>query len=186
MIKSKIYMAVPLCVCVCVCVLVAQSCPSPTLCDPMNWSLLAPLPMGFPCQSTGVGSHSLFHGIFLTWGLNPGLPNCRQFLYRLSPLGSPLVTVSQALFYVLFHILNQFRHLDSLVLQLSLILWMKNMCGVQMRLCALQIVTELVSVRADLSMGDLTSVMWALSLCLYVLLNAVELCCTETLGREGV
>ena len=55
-----------------------------------------------------------------------------------------------------------------------------------MRLSALQIVTELVSVRADLSMGDLTSVMWALSLCLYILLKAVELCCTETLGREGI
>ena len=31
-------------------------------------------------QSTGVGSHSLLHGIFPTQGLNPGLPDCRRYL----------------------------------------------------------------------------------------------------------
>lgn len=36
------------------------------------------------------------------------------------------VTVCQALFYVLLHVLNSFNHLDSLVLLLSLILQMKN------------------------------------------------------------
>ena len=33
---------------------------------------------------TGVGSHSLLQGIFLTWGSNLGLPHCRQILYHLS------------------------------------------------------------------------------------------------------
>ena len=31
-----------------------------------------------PGKNTGVGSHSLFQGIFLTQGLNPGLLHCRQ------------------------------------------------------------------------------------------------------------
>ena len=32
---------------------------------------------------------SLLQGIFLTQGLNPGLPHCRQILYKLSYKGSP-------------------------------------------------------------------------------------------------
>ena len=35
-------------------------------------------------QNTGVGSLSLLQGIFLTQGLNPGLPHCRWILYQLS------------------------------------------------------------------------------------------------------
>ena len=35
-------------------------------------------------KNTGVGSHSLFQGIFLTQGLNLGLRHCRQNLYCLS------------------------------------------------------------------------------------------------------
>ena len=31
-------------------------------------------------QNTGVGSVSLFQGIFVTQGLNPGLPHCRWIL----------------------------------------------------------------------------------------------------------
>ena len=31
-----------------------------------------------------MGCHSLLQGIFLTQGLNPGLPNWRQILYHLS------------------------------------------------------------------------------------------------------
>ena len=38
----------------------------------------------FPGKSTRVGCHFLLQGIFPTWGLNPGLPHCRQMLYRLS------------------------------------------------------------------------------------------------------
>ena len=42
-----------------------------------------------PWNSSGrdvrVGCHSLLQGIFLTWGLNPGLLYCRQIVYCLSP-----------------------------------------------------------------------------------------------------
>ena len=40
-----------------------------------------------PGQYTGVGSHALLQGIFLTQGLNPGLPHSRQMLYPLSHQG---------------------------------------------------------------------------------------------------
>ena len=40
-------------------------------------------------KRTGVGCHFLLQGIFLTQGLNPGLPHCRQTLYHLSHQGSP-------------------------------------------------------------------------------------------------
>ena len=39
-------------------------------------------------QHTGVGSLSLFQGIFPTQGSNTGLPHCRQILYQLSHQGS--------------------------------------------------------------------------------------------------
>ena len=42
-------------------------------------------------QNTGVGNLSLLQGIFPTEGLNPGLPRCRQILYKLSPQGSPKI-----------------------------------------------------------------------------------------------
>ena len=42
----------------------------------------------FPGKSTGVGCYFLLQGIFPTQGLNPGLPHCRQTLYRLSHQGS--------------------------------------------------------------------------------------------------
>ena len=40
-------------------------------------------------KNTGVSSHFLLQGIFLTQGLNPGLLHCRQILYHLSHQGSP-------------------------------------------------------------------------------------------------
>ena len=49
----------------------------------------APLPRGSPEKNTGVGSHSLLQGIFLTQGSNPGFPHCRQILYCLSHQGNP-------------------------------------------------------------------------------------------------
>ena len=42
-------------------------------------------------QNTGVGSHSLLQGICPTQGSNPGLPHCRQILYKLSHRGSPRI-----------------------------------------------------------------------------------------------
>ena len=41
-------------------------------------------PWDFPGQSTGVGCHILLQRISPTQGSNPGLPHCRQTLYRLS------------------------------------------------------------------------------------------------------
>ena len=43
-----------------------------------------------PGKNTGVGSHSLLQGIFLTQGLNPGFLHHRQILYGLSHQGRPL------------------------------------------------------------------------------------------------
>ena len=45
-------------------------------------------PWDFPGKSTGVGCHFLLQGIFLTQGLNLGVPHCRQMLYCLSHQGS--------------------------------------------------------------------------------------------------
>ena len=48
-------------------------------------------PWDFPGNSTGVDWHFLLQGIFPTQGSNPGLPHCRQMLYRLSHQGSPYI-----------------------------------------------------------------------------------------------
>ena len=62
---------------------VAQSCL--TLCNPMGlyspWNSLG--------QNTGVGSPSLFQGIFPTQGLNPGLPHCQVDSLPDEPQGKP-------------------------------------------------------------------------------------------------
>ena len=46
-------------------------------------------PWNSPGQNTGVGSCSLFQGIFPIQGSNPGLLYCRWILYQLSHQGSP-------------------------------------------------------------------------------------------------
>ena len=55
------------------------------LCDPVDWTLWtvahqAPPSMGSPGKNTGVDCYFLLQGIFLTQGLNPGLPHCRLTL----------------------------------------------------------------------------------------------------------
>ena len=72
---------------------VIQLCP--TLCDPMDCSLPGSSPWDFPGNSTGVDCHFLLQRIFLTQGWNPGLPHCRQTLYRLSHQGSPMQSTIQ-------------------------------------------------------------------------------------------
>ena len=47
-------------------------------------------PWNSPGQNTGVGSLSLFQGIFPTQGSNPGLLHCRRILYQLNYQGSPI------------------------------------------------------------------------------------------------
>ena len=44
-----------------------------------------------PVQNNGMGSLSLFQGIFPTQGSNPGLLHCRQILYQLSHKRSPKI-----------------------------------------------------------------------------------------------
>ena len=46
-------------------------------------------PWNSPGKNTGVGSHSLFPGIFPTQGSNLSLPHCRQILYCLNHQGGP-------------------------------------------------------------------------------------------------
>ena len=54
-----------------------------------SWTVayLASLSMGFSRQEYWSGCRFLLQGIFLTQGLNPGLPPCRQTLYPLSHQG---------------------------------------------------------------------------------------------------
>ena len=60
------------------CCLVARSCP--TLCNPTDYSPPGSSVHGdSPSKNTGMGSHSLFQGIFPTQGLNPGLRIAGRF-----------------------------------------------------------------------------------------------------------
>ena len=52
-------------------------------------------------KNTGVGCHFLLQEIFPTWGSNPGLPHCRQKLYRLSHQGSHNPQVINPILYSL-------------------------------------------------------------------------------------
>ena len=74
-------------------VLDAQSCP--TLHDPMDCSPQGSSVHGIVQARTGVGSHVLLQGIFLSQKSNLGLPHCGQILYHLSHQGSPSTLRSQ-------------------------------------------------------------------------------------------
>src|SRR5574337_648141 len=54
------------------------------------WTIAYQVPpsMGFSRQEDWSGLPFLLQEIFPTQGLNPGLPHCRQMLYRLSHQGS--------------------------------------------------------------------------------------------------
>ena len=70
--------------------LVTQS--RPTLCNLMDCSPPgSSVHRSSPGKNTAVSCHALLQGIFLTQGLNPGLPHCRQILYQLSHQGSPRI-----------------------------------------------------------------------------------------------
>ena len=60
--------------------------------------------MEFSSPEYWSGNHSLLQGIFLTQGLNPGLPHCRQILYQLSYKGSHFLkpTLNQFKIYPCF------------------------------------------------------------------------------------
>ena len=60
-------------------------------------------PWSYAGKNTGVGSHFLLQGIFLTQGSNPDLPHCRQILYWLSHQGEHSIQVLQkSIFGVVF------------------------------------------------------------------------------------
>ena len=61
---------------------VAKSCPTLPPHGLQPTRLLCP--WNFPGKHTGMGYHFLLQGIFPTQWSNPGLPHCRQTLYRLS------------------------------------------------------------------------------------------------------
>ena len=67
--------------------MVTQLCP--TLCNPMDCRLPGSSVHGIFQARVLACCHVLLQGIFLTQGLNPGLPHCRQTLYHLSHQGSP-------------------------------------------------------------------------------------------------
>ena len=50
-----------------------------------------------PGKNAAVGCHALLQGIFLTQGLNPGLPHCRRILYHLSHQRSPAAAAAKSL-----------------------------------------------------------------------------------------
>ena len=59
---------------------VTQSCP--TYCESMDYSPPGSSVHGdSPGKNIGGGCHAHLQGIFLTQGLNPGLPHCKQMLY---------------------------------------------------------------------------------------------------------
>ena len=53
------------------------------------WHIRLLRPWDFPGKSAGVDCHFLLQGIFPTQESDPGLPHCRQKLYRLSHQRSP-------------------------------------------------------------------------------------------------
>ena len=68
------------------CSVISDSFATPwTTCSPPGSSVHGIL----QAKNTGVGCHSLLQGIFLTQGLNLGLPHYRQILYCLHHQGSP-------------------------------------------------------------------------------------------------
>ena len=87
---------------------VAQSCP--TLCDPKDYTVHGILQAGI----LELGSLSFLQGIFLTQGLNPGLPHCRRMLYQLSHQGSPPTFFVSALYLLCTQSLSHSVVSDSL------------------------------------------------------------------------
>ena len=68
------------------------------------WTVAQQAPLSnSPGNKTGMGSHSLLQGIFLTQGSNLSLLHCRQILYCLSYQGSPTFLLPSSLFgFLLF------------------------------------------------------------------------------------
>ena len=87
-------------------------------------------PWNSPGQNSSMGSHSLLQGIFSTQGLNPGLPNCRGILHRLSHQGSlKTQTELYLLKWVSLHTPVLFIYLFLSVLSLHCCMQTFSSCG---------------------------------------------------------
>ena len=85
-------------------------------------------PWTFPGKNTGVGSHSLPQGTFLTQGLNTGPLHCRQILYHLSHQGSHITYTlmvtsgdlirSRSVFYCFHSMISLCMEMNKLILLL--------------------------------------------------------------------
>ena len=79
-------------------------------------------------QNTGVGSPSLLLGIFPTQRSNPGLPHCRQILYKLSHKGSTTALRNTIYFdnHFLSYVWNHYSfEIPFFFMYLTAILWLK-------------------------------------------------------------
>ena len=65
-----------MCVCVCMCLLLTQSCP--TLCNAMDYSMQAPLSMGFSRQEYWSGLPFPSPGDLPDPGIKPGSPTLQE------------------------------------------------------------------------------------------------------------
>ena len=96
------------------------------LCDPI-WTIR---PWNSPGQNTGAGILSLLQWIFLTQGLNWGLPHCRRILYQLSYQGSR----AWCLTYIVFASPNSSRLRVEFCLERSVtvhnrdVIWERPVC----------------------------------------------------------
>ena len=72
------------------CVCVSRSVLSNSLQSCGLWPIRLLCSWDFPGKNSGVGSHSLLQGIFLTQGLNPGFLHCRQILCHVSHEENPI------------------------------------------------------------------------------------------------
>ena len=78
-------------------------------------------PWNSPGRNTGVGSLSLFQGIFPTQVSNPDLLHCRRILYQLSHKGSPENIIMEVKRYCSIFIRHSVLLLESPVIYLSII-----------------------------------------------------------------
>ena len=89
------------------CCLVTKSCPT-FLLSPWTAAQQAPLSIGFPRKTTGVGCHFLLQGIFLTQGSNLcflSLLHCRWILYHWA--------TREAFIIVIFCNFSMFEYLED-------------------------------------------------------------------------
>ena len=84
---------------------VSQSVMSSSLWLHGLWPTRLFCPWNSPDKNIGVSDHSLYQGIFLTQGSNPGLLHCMKILYHLSHQRSPSIYL-----YLYLYLSVQFSH----------------------------------------------------------------------------